>query len=353
MKLVTSPTGNISARYKDANGKWRSTNLRTTDKREAAKIAEELKIAELEDSGKLGILSREVVAKIVGGRDVKYSAVTDEFMEFQRMQAASENTLHTYTLILSQFARDYNYLDKGISSVREADVYAYINCEHAGSAANRRLRKATLSSFFKFACARTYLMANPAALVRVDASKMSHGQKEVKKRVPFTAKEFRKIWKSGHEFFAPAAALSYCTGLRLGDICSLEWESLSPEHIIVWTEKRDKRVQIPIRDKLFGNGLVEEAISGLPMVDDTYVFPEWRDMLSNPTTRAKPSVYFCRLLYTSGIPLFPNTPKSERKSFHCLRHSFITRLAREGVSLEDIGKAVGHSNVETTAGYAH
>jgi len=361
MKLVTNQTGNISARYKDSNGQWRSTNLRTKNKKEAHKIAKDLRIEDLEDAGKMGILSREVVAKMVGGKDIKLKNAIAEYMEFMEMQASSANTLHTYSCNLLQFMKDYGYVNAGISLVKEKDVYDFINRDDAKTVSNRNLRRATLSSFFKFACARTYIVFNPTVNVRIDSSKMSHEQKEKKERVPFTKKEFKKISSCDHDFFRPATAISYCTGLRLGDICSLEWASIDPYHITVWTEKRDKRVQIPIEDELFGGGMLTDIITSLKIEDDTYVFPEWQEVISNPKTRSKPSVYFSRLLYGdargNGLggnqPLFPDIPKAGRKSFHCLRHSFVTRLAKAGVSIEEIGKAVGHSDTATTLGYSH
>jgi hypothetical protein len=40
-------------------------------------------------------------------------------------------------------------------------------------------------------------------------------------------------------------------GLRLGDICALEWACLKePGKVVVWTDKRDTRVDLPVDDDL-------------------------------------------------------------------------------------------------------
>lgn len=67
-------------------------------------------------------------------------------------------------------------------------------------------------------------------------------------------------------------------------------------------------------------------------------------LLHDPEKRAKLSVHAGRIFARAGV---------EGKSFHCLRHSFVTRLSKSGKSLEEIGKIVGHSSTETTKGYAH
>ena len=64
----------------------------------------------------------------------------------------------------------------------------------------------------------------------------------------------------------------------------------------------------------------------------------------DPEKRAKLSVYAERIFARAGV---------EGKSFHCLRHPFVTRLHNAGKTLEEIGQIVGHSNTETTKGYAH
>lgn len=38
---------------------------------------------------------------------------------------------------------------------------------------------------------------------------------------------------------------------------------------------------------------------------------------------------------------------------HCCRHTYVTRLQAQGIPLELIAKLAGHSNIETTDGYAH
>ena len=67
-------------------------------------------------------------------------------------------------------------------------------------------------------------------------------------------------------------------------------------------------------------------------------------MILDPAQRSKFSVYYGRILHRLGI---------EGKSFHCLRHAFATRLAKAGVTIEQVGRFMGHSSADTTKGYTH
>ena len=353
MKFVTSPTGNISARYKDAKGKWRNTNLRTKNKKEAIQVAKSLNIEELEDAGKLGVLSREVVAKIVSGKDVKFKTVVAEWLKYKGMLAGSGNSMNTQSSILMQFMRDYGYKNAGISGISEEDIFDFLNRPDDTSLSNRKLRRSTLSALYKFAVARAYVVFNPVQDVRVDLGNLSHSQKESKERKPFSKKEFDQIFKHAPYFYRQAAGLSWWTGLRLGDIASLEWDSINKDSIVVWTEKRDKKVELPLDHEFFGGGAVRQIINEIILESNVYCFPDQQADHADPKKRAKFSVYFSRILYRGNDCILPDTPKEDRKSFHCFRHSFVSRLKRSGVKIEEISKAVGHSNTATTLGYSH
>ena len=63
-------------------------------------------------------------------------------------------------------------------------------------------------------------------------------------------------------------------GLRLGDICKLEWECFTTAgKIIVHTDKSNKRLELPI------NGELSELVTQIPVEDGTYLFPEQRQTI--------------------------------------------------------------------------
>jgi integrase len=345
MKIVKSDTGNLSVRYKDAAGEWRSTNLRTKDRREANRLVKELKIQELEDAGKLGVLSAEVIGKIVAGKSMSFGKVVEQYIEHMRLSAASENSIYTFTSIYDKFAEDFKVKDKPIGMITEKMLYDFLNAKDGTSASNRSLRKSSLSQLYNFAMIKMYVLTNPLSYIKVDKSKLSHKEKTPGERKIFHKSEVNKLLKNAPYFFRQAVALSYWAGLRLGDICSLEWDSIKDrDRLAVWTEKRDKLVLINTTDEMFGGGILKEVLSEIDVEDKVYCFPTWHQTSTNPKTRSKPSVYFTRLCERLEI---------YDRSFHCLRHTCITRMEKQGISLEEIGKAVGHSSTKTTQGYVH
>ena len=345
MKINKSENGNFSVKYKDASGNSRSTNLRTKDRKEANRLVKDLRIAELEKAGKLGVLSAEVITKIAGSKSMKFWDVVQEYKQHMRMSAISENSIYTMMAIFEHFGKLYKVIDKPMALIEDKKIYDYLNTADETSLSNRALRKSTLSQLWNFAQIKMYVMVNPMMFIKIDKSKLKHEQKTPKERKIFYKKEVDKIIKHAPYFFRQATALSYWTGLRLGDICSLEWASIKDRNrLVVWTEKRDKLVSIDTTDPAFGGGIVKEVLAEIDVEDKVYCFPSWHKAMSDPKTRSKASVYFSRICDRLEI---------YGRSFHCLRHSCITRLSKIGVSIEAIGKAVGHSNTKTTEGYIH
>lgn len=327
----------------DRGMRWRSTKMRSlSDAKEVAKAA---RIPELEMAARAKSLTAESLSAIMAGRKVKCADVVPEWEEWRRSTGDSENTIRTQRFAIQQFFRFARCDTWPIAKIEAGHINKFVNQGDGTSRANHDLRLSALRSLFNFCAARAYTVGNPANLVKVNLSKLSHKQKERKPRVPFTEAEYQKLHSNTEGFWQHAIALSYWTGLRLSDICCLEWDSIGDSEIVVWTLKYDARVAIPLSEPLIGDGAL--AMTILAMMsggDKKYVFPEQRREMLDPAKRAKFSVYFTRIARRLGI---------EGKSFHCLRHSFVTRLKRSGKSLEEIGRIVGHAHEETTKGYAH
>jgi integrase len=95
----------------------------------------------------------------------------------------------------------------------------------------------------------------------------------------------------------------------------------------------------------------------MPLLDETealmrtitrgsspWVFPVQSALTCDPNKRATHSTYFGRILRRLGI---------EGKSFHCLRHTFASRRAAHGDTIDEIRIKMGHTSTVTTEGYVH
>lgn len=153
--------------------------------------------------------------------------------------------------------------------------------------------------------------------------------------------------------------LSLSTGMRIGELCALHWsdvdsirniitihntlqrvynKNLQPStRIIIGKPKTIKSIRnIPLSEK------VQNAISCLPDINkDGYV-------LTNTTSFIEPRTY--RRFYEK----FLKKHNISYLNFHCLRHSFATRLIQNGGDYKCVSELLGHTNINTTLNmYVH
>ena len=273
------------------------------------------------------------------------------------LENRAANTVASQSSALNKWVEEYLPKTVTLPKVTPEMVSKYINADDGVSLGQRKFRLASINSFLSLAKERGHCKGNVAAKLRVNMQNLTLKQKEPKKKIPFTEGQIESILCCGgrcspkHEaFFKFATTLSYFTGLRLSDCASLEWDSIIsvPKHLVVWTakagDKKHARVALPMEHELLGGGELIELFNKLEMTDTTYVWPEHRKLITTPATRSYLPQYYIRMLRRLGM---------KGMSFHCLRHSFVSRLAKAGVTLEDIGKMVAHTSTGTTEIYNH
>lgn len=348
MKIKKLASGKYSVQYMTSSGKYVTKALGTSDKREAERLVREAKIEELERLAKIDGLQKDAIASIVAGKKLKLSTILEEWKKYKSNLAQSDNTIYIQGLMISQFLENSKLINKSITSITPELVSDFLNEKDGVSLSQREQRQSSLKSFFKFAIAAGYTQKNPVNLTAIDKSKLTHKQKEERPKVAFKKAEYEKLMKHAPYFFKQAVALCWWTGLRIVDVCNLEWECFdarsNPKTLTIHTQKRDVRVCLPIEDPLIGGGFLVDIIQQIEFNDPLYCFPEQREWMGNPKGRSKLSLYFSRILQRLEI-------YEAGKGWHSLRRSFVTRLAKEGKSLEDIAIWVGHSDTQTTEKY--
>jgi integrase len=149
------------------------------------------------------------------------------------------------------------------------------------------------------------------------------------------------------------------TGMRLGEIMTLEWQQIDFEskliHIINkpdkgFTTKSLKERSIGIHPRLY------EALQEF--------FLKRHELVSYPgQARQKDHNYLFPSPYRAGKKQFPYRcafwqamarAKIENASLHSLRHTFASQLLMNGGNLKDCQEILGHRDISTTANiYAH
>ena len=210
----------------------------------------------------------------------------------------------------------------------------------------------------KFCAIRQLLTTpNPSLLARVDMQNMTHDEKESKIVQPFSDADFRTRLsdleariaacrdaiglherKQNLIWWKSAIIISRSSGLRLGDVATLETASFKTGEMVVWSRKRGRRVVPYILDR----EQFESVTKPLAALKQQYCFPEVREIYRNVRTRCNLNTQFKRLCTKLGL---------ESTGFHGLRHFYATECLRCGHTMEKIAAGLGHSSTETTRGY--
>jgi len=304
------------------------------------RLSKEAKLEEIEFAAKANLLTAEAVQRLSAGGKVTGNNALDRWREMaDKGLGLTPATRHSYEGHIKRFLVTTNLVDRPISAASFEHVDKFVNAPDEASVSTRNMRKASLDNFFKVCTAEGLVVRNPATLSKVKLHTLTFEQKEPKVREPFSDLELDQLSKLESPFWTPACHLSLEYGLRLSDIAKLEWASFDkPGRIIVWTDKHDRRIELPLHPETLG------LIGAGPHNHGRWVFPDQAAIASDPSDRAKLSVYFSRQLKRLGI---------HGKSFHSLRHTFATRRAKLGDTIDEIRLKMGHVSTATTEGYVH
>lgn len=309
------------------------------DFKKAKKIAWQTKTAELEQVAKVTHLTNEIVSRIVSGKEITIEVAFGRYTVWatNNLKNRTANSHISYT---KKWITDTKLEKITPAGVTEDHVSTFVN-EGEVKASTKRVRKAAITSFLDYCYNKGWMITRPAALTRVQMDKMTHTQKETKSHPAMNDEDIKALMKVADPFWQLAIHLATNTGLRLGDICCLEWDCFeNGDTIVVWTRKRDKRIDVKIPTSVI------DGLCDLPVSDPTYIFPEQRKVYLDATRRAGLSVQFKRLCNAAAESSNRNGLK--KKSFHGLRSYYAKNKKAKGVTIEKIAKDLGHSSTGTT-----
>ena len=388
MKLVKK--GAIyHAQIRTAAGKSKTITTRCTDAAQARKVAKDSGIEQLEHAAKAGRLTQEVIGQIVTGKKLTVEKCIEPFKQDMAARGRSPKTIGNNLSNVLAWIRDAGIEKLPPSALTATHINDWINDpESKSKRSSRTVALASVRTFFEFLRGEGWIVADPSRKARVDMSLLSHEQKETEIKAPFSDAEVAAILrhlahqitdaekeivrvaeddtytKAGREkklaalhdeiaqytFWRFAVKLSRETGLRLSDVCNLEWGCFSAGKVAVWMEKTDQRIEHEISEDL------QDMVTQIPVTHDKYLFPEQHATITSVKRRALLSVQFKRLCERLDIA---------GKSFHCLRHAKATtefhhankdQLAAalaDALTVGQIQQLLGHASAKTSKGYIH
>ena len=177
--------------------------------------------------------------------------------------------------------------------------------------------------------------------------------KSYKKEIQvFTLKEQRALEVYLHEHmdtFALSVLLTLYTGIRIGELCALQWKDIDTENHCIHIHRTLMRIHeqnstriIITEPKTFSSSRVIPCPSFLASLLFQYSKDRQAYVLTGTSVYMEPRAchrHYTKLLKDAGIV---------HHTFHALRHTFATRCIEKGVDVKSLSEILGHSDITVT-----
>lgn len=341
------------------NGKIHFRSLKTEDRKEAEK---ELAKVHVMFNAKRAGTALEAVYETLTGKTIP--KVTLKTAIEQWLAEVNEATRNRYASIAAEFAEFLGATEHGpiISDITTEHVREYLHKRRSQcSISTLNLERKILSVFFRRAMANGQLKDNPVSPIRHFEATDTEEQEQVQRR-PFTLDELRLMYsKAPSDFWRYMIVGEAYTGLRMGDLITLDWQRVDlPGRIIRLAPRKTRakriRVHVPIAAPFMVELQTRHNAVGKPA--SGYIWPDEAERYA--ARKKAPAAPFSNEFYELILQPCGLVPERKNKkgtgkgrsakrqinpvSFHSLRHSFVTLLKASG-SHQAIAKALaGHTS---------
>ncbi len=282
-----------------------------------------------------------------------------EHLELERH--LSTHTLRAYRGDLESFhAFLADYLNRDAATLRPREVETVAVRAFLASLTRQGLsrksqarRLSAVRSLFRFACRRERLEANPAAPVRTPKQ-----EKKLPRHLrPGEVENLVEAPTADDSLSCRDRAileLLYATGLRVGELVSLDWREIDlSERTLRVLGKGGKERMVPfgrhaaqaLREWLEEWEVLRAPYEGGQAKDDGRAEPVFLNFRGGRLSDRSVRRVIDRHLPAAGI--------SQGVHPHMLRHSFATHLLEGGADLRAIQELLGHASLSTTQRYTH
>ncbi|SDR79569.1 tyrosine-type recombinase/integrase [Bradyrhizobium canariense] len=279
-------------------------------------------------------------------------AAIDEFLQFcTNERRLSHHTLQAYSADLSDF-RKWLRADVAMADVAEGTLKEYL----AELVGKRKLTTATVRR--RFACLRVFFRHATDAQKTPDPFAKWKPKLLRRKRLPRTLSRgevssllssFRVKSGLNHnrvEGYLPTTVrLMVCTGVRVGELCKIRIEDVSPDGSTLRIQGKGSRDRVAY-------------------IADPALRTELYGLVKSRRKEGGSSVAL--FLNRRGLPIKPQSIRSKLRRYaeleaglgrritpHMLRHTAATLLIETGVDIRFVQRMLGHSSIATTEIYTH
>lgn len=308
----------------------------------ALRVAAEGRDPAAEKQTAKGETKRAAVEEVRGRRDL-FENVAREFIERHAMKSNRESTWRETARILGlRPDADGKLVEAGgdvmaawrgrkIQDITKRDVITLLDAvnDRAPIMANRVL--AAVRKLFNWCLARDVITASPCRMVEPPAPE--HSRERI-----LTDDEMRRLWVATNAEgwpFGPLVKMLLLTGQRLGEVSGMRWDEIDLE-AKSWVlpgarVKNGNKHEVPLSD------MAVEILSALPRIKTSkgFVFTTTRNVAVSGFSRAKDRL---------DAAITGDGDAIDHWTFHDLRRTMASGMARIGIQLPVIEKVLNHTS---------
>lgn len=242
-----------------------------------------------------------------------------------------------------------------VSKMSASAIYAFVSEKQSCGLSNRYISDIIImmKTFFKYA-ARTYHFLNPMEGITLPKLQKT----EIELLDEQQQVDLQQYITENPNHTTLGVALSMSMGIRIGELCALQWEDINLEKRILTIRKTIQRIQTP--DGMTKTKLIiaepksESSKRKIPIPEcvfsilkqfkgkrDDYVISDSEKPIEPRTMQYR----FASILKNAKLPSI---------HFHALRHMFASNCVKLGFDIKTLSEILGHSKVEITLNkYVH
>lgn len=277
----------------------------------------------------------------MGPNDV--DALLDEYIatDFPGRRPATMHWARCYVMKFTRWMRACHH--KVISTAVMQDYVAFLHERHKPDSMQEYF--ASLKRFLGWLYRTGRCTTEPQYAVRMPRVKI------IRDRNPITREEYARLREvAGNHYMGWVIMLGWNTGMSIADCMALRWGDVDFDRCIIQIRriKTGTQATIPFSaDDELGRALIAQRNSAGDVDPDDFVCEEagMRVRLDSEDVAGIGTRQFAHLAKKIGLP--------KGKSFHSLRHSFVSMLANSGMSTALASKVSGHTDPRVFAAYVH
>lgn len=245
--------------------------------------------------------------------------------------------------------------EKLIDSITQKDIYNFIDQKRKDRLSDRYIADIIIliKGIFKYSV-KTYHIFNPMEGLVLPKRKNT----EIQLLDSSEQSKLQEYISKNQNLGTLGTALSYSTGIRIGELCALQWKDIDFEKRILTVRKTIQRIQCKDGEKrtklIITDPKSDSSKRKIPIPDcimsflhqfkgnpDDYLLSSFEKPIEPRTMQYR----FSRILKNAKLPSV---------HFHALRHIFASTCVKLGFDIKTLSEILGHSSVEVTLNrYVH